>query len=256
MSDNKKYHSLTILLLKDGFGSFDDVIRENLRAEKYDLKSGDEAIGTLYVKPSFPYTPKWASFFERVMDITEIGKNAAVAAVLLTEREGKKFAVTFGAGRYFLKPDSCIERFGLKVALNSIGQQSLRTLDKTTLDAIFLHSKEQASKETDVRDFGFDVEQDLLQAVTGVPRNKALGKRIYGMDALNISTDIKVEEIGGFLERIHRKYIDDSYKKDFPWVDHISEVKDRTLIDGLDALMTSKIASGDTDKISHPEWVR
>lgn len=248
MSANKHHH-LNILLLKDGFGSFDEIIREGHPIEKHDIKDSDQVIGTLYIKRSFPNTPKWASFFESVMNTEEIGKNATVAAVLLTQRQGQTFAVTFGPGRYLLKPDNFIERFGLKVALNSIGKEKIRTLDKTTFDSISRHSKEQASKETDVRDFGLDVEQDLLRAVMGVPKDKTIGTRIYGMDALTVSTNIKIGEIGDFLEKIYTKYTDDSYKKDFPWIDQIGEVKDKTVIDELDTLITSKIAADDTDKI-------
>ncbi len=244
-----KTHSLTILLLKDKFDNLDEIIREGQRTEKHDIKDGEKVIGTLYVKPSFPSKPKWTTFFDDVMDTGVIGKTATVAAVLLTQVEGKIFAITFGPGRYLLKPDSFVERFGLRVALNSIGKEKIRTLDKTTFDAISRHSKEQASKETDVDDFGLDVEQDLLRAVTGTPRDKAIGKRIYGMDALTVITDTKIGMIGDFLERIYAKYVDDSYKKDFPWIDQIGEVKDKTVIDELDALLASKIAAGDTDKI-------
>ncbi len=244
-----KHHPLTVLLLKDSFQSFDDIIREEQRPERHDIRSGNELIGVLYVKPSFPHAPKWTSFFETLIDPEELGKNATVAAVMLVQGQGKTFAITFGPGRYLLKPDSWVEGFGLKVALNSIGKEKIRTVDKATFDSISRHSKEQASKETDVREFGLDIEQDLLRAVMGVPKDKDIGTRIYGMDGLTVSTDIKIEGIGAFLERIYTNYTDDSYKKDFPWVDQIGEVKDKTVIDELDALMSSKIAAGETEKI-------
>jgi uncharacterized protein (TIGR04141 family) len=211
MPENKQHH-LTILLLKDGFESFDQAIRGDYAPEKHEIRSGGEFVGSLYVKPSFPHTPRWASFFQGIVDMEEIGKNATVAAVLLLEKEGKTFALTFGPGRYLLKPDSWVERFGLKVALNSIGKERIRSIDKTTFDAISRHSREQGSKETDVSEFGLDIEQDLLRAVTGVPKDRAIGKQIYGMDSLTVSTDTEIETIGDYLESIYAKYTDDSYQ--------------------------------------------
>jgi uncharacterized protein (TIGR04141 family) len=246
---SKKYHNLSILLLKDDFEDFDQVVQDDFRTKKFIIEDNSQAIGTLYVRSSIPNPPKWASLFDGFIEIENIGINTTVGAVLLTESEGKKFAVTFGHGRYLIKPDSWIERFGLKVALNSIGTNKIRTIDKSTFDSISRQSKEQASKETDARDFGLDIEQDLLRAVTGVPKSPALGKRIYGMDSLSVTTDIKIEQIDGLLKRIYAKYLDDSYKKEFPWVDHISGVKDKTAIGDLDALLFSHIASGKIERI-------
>ena len=233
----RKYHNLSILLLKDDFDNFNQVIKDDSRTKQFDIENGSEHIGTLYVRSSVPKPPKWSSFFEEIIEIEDIGINTTVGAVLFIETEGKIFAVTFGSGRYLLKPDSWVERFGLKVALNSIGREKIRTIDKTIFDAISRHSKEQASKETDARHFGLDVEQDLLRAVTGLPKNPAIGKRIYGMDSLSVSTDIKIERLEDLLKRIYAKYMDDSYKRDFPWVDHICEVKDNSVVSELDTLL-------------------
>ena len=90
------------------------------------------------------------------------------------------FAVTFGPGRYLLRPDIWVERFGLRVALNSIGKEKIRTIDKTTFDAISRHSKEQGSKETDVEDFGLDIEQDRVLPVN-LRRSQIAGKTGLGV---------------------------------------------------------------------------
>ena len=132
---------------------------------------------------------------------------------------------------------------------DTIGKEKIRTIDKTTFDAISRHSKEQGSKETDVEDFGLDIEQDLLRAVVGTPKSTAIGKRIYGMDWLTVTTNVQIEELGDYLERIHEKYLDESYKIDFPWVDQLGEVKDKSTIADLDQVLVSKIIAGQTDRI-------
>lgn len=242
---NNKHHNLSIALLKEQFTAFDKIIRGSFQIENYDISG----IGTLYIKRPVPNPPKWLSFFKDVIDVENIGKNAAVSAALLVRSEGRIFAITFGQGRSLLQADSWVERFGLRVALNSIGKEKIRTIDKSTFDAIYRHSKEQASKETDAGDFGFDIEQDLLRAVTGVPKNRAIGTKIYGMDFLNVSTDTLIEKIDGYLQQIYALFTDNTYKSDFPWVDHIGEIKDKTMVDELDAMLVSQIKSAKIDKI-------
>lgn len=253
----KKQHKLNILLLKDQYDDVEQAIKDHQEIKKHELKHNSRFIGTLYIKSSYPSQPKWSSFFEAVIDPTELGVNTNVAAVLLIKIEGKIFAITFGHGRFLLKQDSWIDRFGLIVALNSIGKEKIRTISKSTFDAISRQSKEQASKETDARNFGLDIEQDLLKAVTGVSKDPAIGKRIYGMDSLNVSTDIKIHNISELLNKLHAKYLDQSYKIDFPWVDHICEVKDKSVIAQLNKDLVSLIATNKTDRIwmAVPEFI-
>ena len=256
MASNKQ-HNLSIFLIKDSFSDFEQVIETDHLSKKIDIKDNLRKVGTLYYKSSFPTPPKWSSFFDKHIDIEDLGKNTTVSAVLLIKSIGKIFALTFGQGRFLLKPDCWVERFGLKVALNSIGSEKIRTIDKKTFDAISRQSIEQASQETEASNFGLDIEQDLLRAVTGTPKDSHIGKRIYGMDSLSVSTNIKIDKLEFWLQKIYDKYTDNSYKKDFPWVDHISEVKDKTLKDELDKLLFSQIASGNTDRVwmSVPEII-
>jgi uncharacterized protein (TIGR04141 family) len=249
VSTSNKQHNLSILLLKDRFRSHDQVIKADSRTKKFEIRDGTQHIGALYIRPTIPNPPGWTTFFGDTIDVSDIGVNKTVAGVLITEASGKLFAVTFGHGRHLLQPDSWVERFGLKVALNSIGQEKIRTIDKRTFDAISRQTKEQASKATEAKNFGLDVEQDLLRGVTGVPKSASMGSRMYGMDSLAVSTNLKIEDIETFLSRIHDKYLDNSYKRDFPWVDHINEVKGKSSAAELDTNLVSQVASGNLDRI-------
>jgi uncharacterized protein (TIGR04141 family) len=46
------------------------------------------------------------------------------------------FVIAFGVGRHLLKDGVIEERFGLKVVLNSVGRDSFRSIDKTTLGSV------------------------------------------------------------------------------------------------------------------------
>ena len=145
---NRKHQNLSILLMKDKFDNLDQYIKPGIAVKEYEIQNDNTKVGKFYIKPSAPHPPKWATFFENVLDIHDIGYISSVSAVLLINTDDKVFAISFGQGRHILKQDCWVERFGLKVALNSIGREKIRTIDKQTFDAISRQSKEQASKET------------------------------------------------------------------------------------------------------------
>ena len=93
-------------------------------------------------------------------------------------RGERLFALTFGYGKSLLVPGSWDEDFGLKVTLKTVDSNRIRTVDRATLDAIGQHSRIQASREAKIGEFGLDLEQDFLRAVTGVPPDNTLGKQL------------------------------------------------------------------------------
>ncbi len=240
---------LTVYLLKENFTNPETIIQAQQLPDVYPLKSGRKHIGDLYVQRGRSKPPRWAQFFAGYVDIHKLGHVTSAAAVLLVPARDRIFAVTFGHGRYLLNPDAWEERFGLRVALNSIGEGNVRSIDKRTFDAIARHTREQASREATARDFDIDIEQDLLRAITGTPTDSELGRRMSGMDALRISVPTDLASLSDLLSSYYDKYLDDSYKTNFPWVDHISEIANRTLIDELDAVIIKRIVAGETDRI-------
>jgi len=239
------FRSITIYLIKDRYDTVDSIIDGEKSPDKHELPG----VGDLYVKKGWRNPPKWAQFFEDYVPIDELGYVESTAAVFLIESRERLFAVTFGQGRYLLNPGCWEERFGLRVGLNSIGDSNIRSIDKVTFDAISRHSKEQASREVPAREFGLDIEQDLLRAVTGRPNDGELGTRLYGMDALHVSVQVNIGSIKDLLARYYNKYLDNSYKKLFPWVDHIGEIKDLSTTEQLDNLLITQIIDGELDRI-------
>jgi uncharacterized protein (TIGR04141 family) len=246
---NTPTQGLTVYLLKEGSESSGDVLREQSSLEFYDIKSGSTPIGKLYVQRNAPRPPPWARFFKNYLPTSQLGLVASSGAVLLMKASEKMFAITFGQGRHLLNADSWEERFGLRVALNSVGEGNLRSIDKRTFDAISRHSREQASREADARDFDFDIEQDLLRAITGTPTRSELGRRMSGMDALHIAVPTDIDSLSDLLSAYYEKYLDESYRQTFPWVDQITEISSRALVDELDEAVIQRISTGDMDSI-------
>jgi uncharacterized protein (TIGR04141 family) len=147
-----------------------------------------------------------------------------------------------------LEPESWEESFGLRVTLNSVPQDRIKCIDKLTFDALSTHSKVQSSQEASPQDFGLDIEQDLVRAVTGSPDDSGLGHRLSGMDALRTCVSIEVEQLPDLLKRYQTQFQSKAYRKSFPWVDHIAEVSRVSRKEELDTLLIEQIKAGNLER--------
>jgi uncharacterized protein (TIGR04141 family) len=241
--------SLTIYLARSG-ASLNDLINPDYASlPNYSLMINAATPARLYIAPPIPGPPDWAAFFDGYIETTIFGDNSSTSAVLLVEVRNKFFALTFGRGRFILNAEYLEEKFGLKVALNCIGEGSVRSIQKRSLDQILRLSQEQASRDATPLEFGFDVEQDLLGGVTGSPTEKYFGRRISGAGSLHLAIPIQINMLPELLDRLSDKFIETSYKAKFPWVDHISEVMSSKLQDELDGELVKEITAGHTGSI-------
>ncbi len=196
--------------------------------------------GSLHLLPTHRSRPLWhASLAEAVEGLPEVWTSSA-SALLIVPYQDVFFALSFGYGRGMLAAGVWEEDFGLKVTLNSVDPTRLRSVDRMSLDAIGQHSRIQASREADIREFGLDLEQDMLRAVSGKPSDPTLGGHLTGRDALQVSITMNIRDLPELLARYYAQWQSTAYRERFPWVDQISEVKDRILIGQLnEALVTN-----------------
>jgi len=242
VNDKPPQITLTIFLIKKDLGAIEDFITGHKSLNRHGIKNGRIAIGDLWVRRPRTKTPDWGKFFKEHIDVKDLGRASTTAAVLTVKAGERWFAVTFGqGGRYLLEPECWEERFGLLVALNSIGQDQINSIDKRTFDALATHSKVQSSQEATPQDFGLDVEQDLVRAVTGTPVDKHLGHRLTGVDALRASVSIVIEQLPDLLGHYQKQFKSKAYKKYFPWIDHIAEVTRKSLREELDAVLEEHV---------------
>lgn len=249
MSGDARIQTLTINLARHSLAA-SDLVKPSARHNSYRLTVNESTTGELFVQTPQANFPDWAEFFDGYLPAETFGKNSSAgAALVLTVRE-KLFAITFGTGRFLLAPDAWEERFGLRVALNCIPEDMVRSIDKHSLDQLLRHSREQASREATPSEFGFDVEQDLLRAVTGKPTdNKTYGQRISGSDSLHLTVPLHLNQLPELLGNLYDRFTDTSYRTKFPWVDQVGEVTEAGLRQELDNALVSRITSGQTEHI-------
>jgi uncharacterized protein (TIGR04141 family) len=235
-------------LIKAEYADFDQIVEDTAIGHEID------GVGTFYVEDSHPRQPTWfRDFFGRsIAGAFRLITSSAKGVLLVKLAKGQKtytFAVVFGHGRYLLTDGVIEERFGLKVVLNTVNPESLRSIDKTTLGSVPKQSREQMSREGVAANFGIDIEQDLINSVTGRSRDGRLGKTISGRDALAVSVKVDVKNINDFLRVCVEQYESDAYKADFGWIDQIKGLRNLTIINELNAKLIARIAAGDLEKI-------
>ncbi len=222
--------ALTIFLIKEGL-KLASIIPTHKRLTHQPFDVGDQKYD-LFSKKPISKPPKWANFFPAGVDKAKLGKTSSPGAILLTTVDGRQYAFTFGTGRYFLEEECREDRFGLKVVLNSVSK--VRSIDKDSFDSINGKTRTQASREFPIGLFGIDVEKDLLKAVTGIPTDPTLGSRMSGIDGLNVIAPIDIFKVPEFLRKLYLQSTREDYKKgDFAFVDQISSVSNKMLIDEL-----------------------
>ena len=243
MSSGKaKKIDLTIYLAKEDFPAADQVLKPNAARFEISVALNGQQLGSLFLMRTKSKPPPWAGFFHKIVDPEQIGFNKSTGALLTIRDQDRLFLLTFGQGRHLIRP-GCIEtNFGLRSALNLLQPESIRSIDKSSLEALPKQAREQSGVAVGLQFFGIDVERDLLRAITGTPKHPLLGLRIFGGDPLKISVNIELQEVKPLLQSILRSYDDESYKfGPFSWIDHIGEVKDKDLTDQLDHELVTKI---------------
>lgn len=199
--------------------------------------------GTLFVKKSDEKRPTWGPFLDEISGINIRGiANRSSSAVLLLRVDGDVFAFTFGYGRYLIEQSLFVQDFGLRTALNTLDEKSLRSVDLHTLEDQPVQKKSQAARDSEVSVFGIDILRDVLRAVTGVPKKGIDLVQIAGGDAgFSFGIDIEPAELPELSRRIKNYYNSETYKTSFAWVDNVRRLKDETEIKRLDELLIAAV---------------
>jgi uncharacterized protein (TIGR04141 family) len=153
-----------------------------------------------------------------------------------------------------------VERgFGLRVTLNLSDSEQIKSIDKSTLEKVSLNTRSQTSKNTNVDDFDFEFDQEILKSICAVVDNQVNEDNEYisGCDSLSIYTNIELDGFPDLARRLLTAYNSEKYKEKYPWVDFIQMITDPILLDRLNEKMVEMINNEDFDNlwISPPEIV-
>ncbi|PGH39984.1 MAG: hypothetical protein CRN43_05760 [Candidatus Nephrothrix sp. EaCA] len=142
-----------------------------------------------------------------------------------------------------------VEQFGIKTAL-SIIKDDVKKIEKKNFKNGLKDVSEQLGKAGSVSDFGFDVEQDIMKAIVGEPKDQDVyGKNVVGKDSISLSVKKGVNEINQLLLALYEAYVSNQYRENFDWFDNFSSISDKILISELDNKIIEKINNEGNDVI-------
>lgn len=214
-------------------------------------KYSDGAIA--YFVPSDVHEPSWlSSFFHQSGNklLQQANSRVVLLKKLDINGETRLFALTFGYARFLFKEDVLEEQFGLRIILNSIRQNQIRRISKASVGSNQKQSDEQLPKSSDISEFGFDINRDLMKNVSGKSDDEMFERSMLtGGDIFSLTVERDITNIDEFLIFCYQRYKQDTYKEKFAWIDNIKHVKDKTLIDRLNQQLLEEIKEENFDKV-------
>lgn len=234
MTDN--IQKLSIRLLKDGVEP-SDALRDGVDLENWPKIEGAKiALDTMGGNP-----PKWSSFLGLSADEKKKVWNNTAYGLVFLQTSGRWFAVSFGMGHVKLDPSKFEQDFGLRVVLNSVDEEQLKSADVRTPDENTLSRRSQTSRGSDQTAFAIDVERDIIRGLAGTPKDKDFATRVAGSDALSMDRRLKVADLSKACDDALSVYAKDDYKNHFGWVDQIKHVREADLLEKLDTAAAAKL---------------
>lgn len=194
-------------------------------------------VGQIYSNP-----PGWRTFIaEGFGDVPEGIFTGGAGAAIFVPVGDRIATICFGHVHIALNDDAFERQFGLKVTLNTVPRGRLRTLDLATPDAVTFQKRVQASKDSDLQEFGVDMLRDLARVAGGTPTNATFARFVAGKDSLSITCDVDTGTLQTKCAEIVAAYGKHDYRKEFSWVDNMKQVVERDLIENLDARLFSAL---------------
>ena len=250
---------LSIYLARDSRKPDTDLIKmDNVKAPIH-LDLPDVESAELYIKIQPPKTiPPWTRIFtnSNQVDSSAFGTSSNVGAVLVVKMEGNTFVLSFGTGFHLIQQEAIERDFGLKVTLNSVNPDKLRSLDKASYDHNPLNSRTQSSRDVDIFNLHLDSESEMLYAITGTSLVEAFGSYVTGRDSLTLAVETNLADIPDILsEALHRYRA--KLPEQFSWVENINRVRDFDELEVLDMELDSCFETGQYDGfwLGEPEIV-
>jgi uncharacterized protein (TIGR04141 family) len=203
---------------------------------------------SLYVKPSYAAPPRWRDYVSPHVDggaLSDLNLfGASSSGVLLVPASSRLLVVSFGYGRHLVRSEAVVPDFGLKVVLNEIDPELIKSVDARTFDELTINTRQGASRDSSLGAFSLDNSRDLLRSVTGRSNDGGLGA-LTGSAALAMNTELQLPKLPILAEELVTAFESDRYRENFEFIDHMRGVQDPDLVAKLDDRLVAALKAED-----------
>jgi uncharacterized protein (TIGR04141 family) len=254
--------SFSLYLAKPAVTGLDELLTQNARdmvkggLVKTHTSSKFADGAALYVFPGQRVVPKWVPLLKSTFANLENLHAQSPCAVLLFKKDESIFALTFAYAHVYLDDAKTEADFGLKVAVNAVSDEKLRSVERSNIGAA-IRDFAQAAGQRDLRSFGIDDALDLIRKVSGRAADNEFAEMVTGSRPLRFSKKIELSEVPEAAVEAVRFFKSGAYKKTtFRIIDFLSPVLDPTVQARLDdALVAAIREQSDEFEVAIPEIV-
>lgn len=258
MVDGTRKEKLSIYLIKSGLQTPELSIKQEMVLSAHDFTLENSEARLFIKRDSGIKSPPWTKIFTEHPDGSDIvfGSSKNVGAVLLVSTGDRSFLLSFGTGFHLIRGEMIERDFGLRVTLNAVEPDKLRSLDKASYDDNPLSSRTQSTLNSDIFDLQVDSESDLVYAVTGACKYPLLGNQITGRDSLTLMVETSLTGIVNILKKSFELF-QQKLPVAYAWIDNVARVRDEETILILDMLLDDLIQEGSSERVwlGEPEIV-
>jgi uncharacterized protein (TIGR04141 family) len=255
-----KLNTFSLYLAKIEATDFDDLLTANAREM---VKRGDANKSTsdqfadgsiLYTFPGQPSIPKWVPLLTTLFSLSKNIFSQSPCALLAFKKSNSIFALTFSYAHVYLDNSKTEADFGLKVVINAVSDEKLRSVERSNIGAA-IRDFAQAAGQRDLRSFGFDGALDLIRKVSGYAADRDFANMVTGSRALRFSKKIEIADVPEAALEAVALFKSGAYKKtSFKIIDFLSPVLDSDLQSQLDDELVASIRKeSDEFEIAIPE---
>lgn len=208
----------------------------------------------LFIGQAFSNPPKWRTFFPaqhrpKIDQLLGAGPAAVLFVKVTNEDTSRWFAVVFGAGYFALNLENFESHFGMRVAVNRLGERTLRSIDVRRPEEGTIQTRTQSSKAGSIYDFGVDTYNMILQAVTGLSHDPAFGTTLTASDALKITAEVDFDTLDQKLRDVPTAYEEDLSEEARKWYGKVIPVRDRSRRGQLDNELVRRLNDGEFEGV-------
>ena len=195
-------------------------------------------------------SPKWTDFLGLTESEKDVLRNSTTYGIVFIPTKDRWFAVSFGMGHVKLDPGKFEQNFGLRIVLNTVDPNQLKSVDIRTPDENTLMRRSQTSRGSDQTAFNIDTNRDIVCALAGTPRYDELGSWVAGKDSLTIHRKTVVDDLPQICSEAYIHYEKKDYKESFGWIDQILHIRHSMLIEKLDSQLVGAINKAIKDYVT------
>lgn len=237
----EKSRPFSIYLLKPNFDA------TNALADGHDLQQAVGATSlpagsTLFILDAQARRPWWKAYFGVQEDLWQQFKGA----LLFLPSGDRCFALSFGQVHHHLKDEAYEYDFGLRVTLNSLDPNELKSADMVEPGPA-RRKRTQVPVSTELTYLDFDGNSEIIKSLTGKVKeeHKALFTTATGSASLKISLKVPPNELAARCQTLLALYGSEDYRESFPNIQNIAPVKDPGEVNRLDALLLDSVQQND-----------